>query len=424
MLSEPEEDNPLPMSSNRHPMNRFDRYKGVKLHSEVFHSAIYACCRSPRDLNPSDREWQAALSFFRLMRRRRLAPTTKTYVALLQVLARTGKVKIAISLLRELQGTPGLRADDKVWGAALNVCAQAADFNEAIRLVNEMNVTGSRPNAYHCSALLNALAKAAKDELALAAFEMMIGQPDPSFSRFYLEPTPPDLVAVNTVMSACSRAGNFKDTKVLFEKLKGGNFFDVQTHKVISPDRISYHCVLASCRCSQTARELIKEVSKDNICICLERTHCLGLTRYAHYFKMRLSRRHRRGAIPPTSVSYAHAISCCRRSKIPDLEGAKLFLKWAREDAIEPTVFMYSSAIWTAERAGNSKIAFELFDEMKSAGCIPNSVVYDALISALSSDGDADRAILMYEDMKRNGLKASPVTFKVSGEIPHRFLRS
>jgi pentatricopeptide repeat protein len=129
---------------------------------------------------------------------------------------------------------------------------------------------------------------------------------------------------------------------------------------------------------------------------------------------MRLSRRHRTGASPPTSVTYAHAISACQKAETPDVDSARLLLKWARDDAIEPTVFMYASAIWTAERSSNCAVALELFDEMKMVGCSPNAVAYDGVISAVSKQGNAAQAIALYEKMKSDGLKPTLVTYKVS----------
>jgi pentatricopeptide repeat protein len=257
-------------------MKRIDKYKKVKLNSEVFHSAIYACCRIPAGATSPERDWQTAISFFQQMRRKRIAPTTKTYAALMQVLSRTGQIKITLSLLRELQATPGLQADDRVWGAAINVCAQVGDYQEAIALINEMNRSGFRANLRHCSTFLKALAKSGQEKLALQALEMMLGRNDTAIMSdkeerlgFYLPPTPLDLVAVNTVMAACSKAGNFNSTKLLFERLKAGDFRDAATDKPISPDRISYHTVLSSCKSPKLARELVKEVRAD-ITTCVD----------------------------------------------------------------------------------------------------------------------------------------------------------
>lgn len=129
---------------------------------------------------------------------------------------------------------------------------------------------------------------------------------------------------------------------------------------------------------------------------------------------MRLSRRYRDGAVPPTNVTYAYAISVCQKTSPPDLKGAERFLEWARSDGVEPSVFMYASAIWTAERSGNNEKALALFDEMRSIGCTPNSVAYDGVISALSYQGDLHVALDLYSDMKSNGILPTLTTVRVS----------
>ena len=103
----------------------------------------------------------------------------------------------------------------------------------------------------------------------------------------------------------------------------------------------------------------------------------------------------------------------CQKSEPPDLEGAERFLRWAQDDGITPTVFMYGSAIWAAQRSGECLKAFDLFSEMKSVQCSPNAVAYNGVISALCDHGNADRALAMYEEMKHHGFMLSAGTSKV-----------
>jgi pentatricopeptide repeat protein len=269
-------------------MNRFKAYskEGVEWNVDMFDSAIYACGREKQqpkrgrnnhqnNNNPRlrDRSWQTAMNLFHQMRQYRLAPTTNTYVALLRALAPTGQVKIALSLLDGLQHTPSLKLDDRVWGAAINICAQASDYKASIRVIQQMQQLGVQPSLRHCTALLKALTRSEQDDLALNVLEMMLGNVENSSitlvsstkgDRFSLSlpPTAPDIIALNTVLSACSKAGNFKGTKDLFDRIKEGAFLDPQSGHPIAPDRISYHCVLAACRDPNVAREIVKEVSR------------------------------------------------------------------------------------------------------------------------------------------------------------------
>lgn len=133
---------------------------------------------------------------------------------------------------------------------------------------------------------------------------------------------------------------------------------------------------------------------------------------------MRISRRHRYGATPPTSITYVHAITACRKSQVPDLDSALFLLDSARNDGINPNIYMYSAAIWTAERAGNCTSALDILREMKSPpstefGCIANSIAYDGVISALASNGRDEEAIELFEEMKDSGIAPTSTTYQV-----------
>ena len=250
-----------------------DGYKDIQLDSEVYNSAIYGCQRKSRhrksseQSSSSEEQWKTALNLFQRMRRNRVHPTSKTYLALLQVVGKTEKIKIALSLFREAQSAPDVVIDDRLWGAILNVCAASAQYATAITLFNEMTASGHRPNLRHCSSLLRALAKAGKGGMAYEALDMMLGRYDlvldgelaSAFPNFTIHPTPPDLIAVNTVLSACSKSKQVDATECLFARLKDGMIKDSEG-KELQPDHISYHCVLASCRRPEIATGLIREV--------------------------------------------------------------------------------------------------------------------------------------------------------------------
>jgi pentatricopeptide repeat protein len=250
-------------------IKRIETYTKVKWNAEIFNSAIYACRRSPRGSGPNDKDWQAALNLFQQMRRKHINPTIKTYHAVLQVLSRTGKVQMAKSILQQLKNTPNLKADDRVWAAAINVCAQAGDYEGAIEFMNEMQEDGCRPNLLHCSALLKAFAQTGQDQMALMALTMMLGEDgstDTSIGAepgFRLPPTTPDVVALNTVLTVCSKAGNFEGAMLILKRIKAGDFRDPKSQEVISPDRITYHSLLVACRDPKAAKDIVKEVRKD-----------------------------------------------------------------------------------------------------------------------------------------------------------------
>jgi len=248
-------------------VKRIEGYRNVQLSAEVFNSAIYACRRQATEALCEESplsDWQAALNLLQIMRRKFILPTVKTYHAILQVLSRTGQVQMAKSIMQQLQSSSGLAPDDRVWAAAINVCAEAADYHGAIHFINEMKAAGHAPNLIHCTALLKALAAVGQSDIALQTLAMMTGQDADALNTlgFTLPPTSPDLVALNIVISACARAGDIEAALSILEKMKAGDFVDPVTGGLISLDRISYHNILSSCNEPKSAMLIVKEVSR------------------------------------------------------------------------------------------------------------------------------------------------------------------
>lgn len=363
---------------------------GVQMNDEAYNSAIFAVGRTPTGSRPDDKDWQMGLSLLQKMKAQRIKPTSKTYFALLQVLGRTGKVSIAMSLIQQWksQNTDLTQNSDQVWASAINVCAQAADHHGAIKLVKDMQEMGCVPKLRHCSALLKAFSRAGEDKLALVSLQMMLGEKteDKNGAIFSLPKVEPDLIALNTVIKACSKANNIDGVTSIFDRIKAGEFVDPKSNKIICPDHITYHCVLGVCSSPKVAKNIVKE--------------------------MRFSRRYRYGVVPPTSVTYAYAINICQRADDLDLQDVECFLGWAEDDGIKPTVFMYASAIWSAQRIGDCSKALEFFHEMESLGCEPNSVAFDGVISALCGNDDLEQALEMYEKTRTLGHSVSLATMK------------
>lgn len=380
--------------------------------AEVYHAAIYACGsqthRSHRTSNRSsstnsnNNDWQTSLSLMQHMQRKGIQPTSKTYLAVLDVMAQNqAKVPIIKSIIRQwknarVAGRCDGDQEDRIWATALNACAVMGDVCQALQFVEEMSETCT-PNLRHCTAILKSFARAkggGRDRLATTALDAMMGNKTAVLEvqdgnnkqyQVLLPSTALDLVALNTILSIVVKAGSFEDAQQLFHRIQGGEFKD-SSGTVLSPDRITYHNLLVGCRDPEFAKQIVKE--------------------------MRLSRRNRHGAIPPNSVTYAHAISVCQRATMPDLRTVNQLMEWANDDQVKPTVFMYASAIWTAQRCGDLSRCLELYNELERNGCKPNGVVLNGLLSALCNNGSHTRAMGVFHLLKNRGFQISSVALK------------
>jgi pentatricopeptide repeat domain-containing protein 1 len=403
------------------PMMRFlenreahlPRTDRIALDAEVYHAAIHACgtpTHHSRRANSgflnnsstnSNNNWQTSLTLMQHMQRKGIQPTSKTYLAVLDVLAQNqAKLPIIKSTINQWKGARVAgRCDDtdeeRIWATVLNACAMAGDVCQTLHFVEEMSAT-CKPNLRHCTAMLKSFAiseGSGRDCLAMTALDAMMGNETAVLEvqdldkqyRILLPRTDLDLVALNTVLSIVARAGSFDDAQQLFHRIQVGEFVDESGH-VLSPDRITYHNLLAGCRDPEIAKRIIKE--------------------------MRLSRRNRHGAIPPNCRSYAHAISVCQRALIPDMSTVNQLLNWANDDQIKPSIFMYASAIWTAQRCGDLPRCLELYDELQRTGCRPNDVVLNGVLSALCDNGAHERAMEVFHLLKDQKHQVSSVALK------------
>ena len=203
-------------------MTRLQTYKSKKVpwSVEAFNQAIMACSRRSRssgkkasssnsNYNATNhhQSWQVALEFFHSMRREGLVPNLQTFTHLLYVCGQTGQVRIALSLLQELQNTPGLEPNGKVWGALLSVFAQSGDYKQANKILKKMQDSGCNINLVHCSAFLKALSRVGEVYWSFRVLDMMTGAlntesaenaesetNDSSFEVVQLPTVTPDLV--------------------------------------------------------------------------------------------------------------------------------------------------------------------------------------------------------------------------------------
>ena len=129
---------------------------------------------------------------------------------------------------------------------------------------------------------------------------------------------------------------------------------------------------------------------------------------------MHLSRRHRVGVVRPNEIIYARLITVCSKAEVPDIETARFFLASAHKDGIKPTVFMFTSAIWVAERIANFSFAKELLTEMKAEGIAANSISYAGVISAAAKADQLEEAFALYHESRSAGCSATATTYNVS----------
>jgi pentatricopeptide repeat domain-containing protein 1 len=373
----------------------FQNNSNNPLNPRIQDAAIYACGRNVTNARFA---MTTALQLFsqpylNTTRNTSVLPTTTTSTtvsslqALLFVCAACRDVETTLQLLTHLQHS----SSPRLWGAALHVCAVAGDPVVALFLLQQMT---ARPNARHYTAYLQAILNnnnndthseynnsAKRLQVACNFLDFLVDRfESPPVEWTNLPRVLPDLIAMKTVLRACAALEDFTLARSIVNKMKNGFYGD----RVVYLDEDCYNILLLACSCPKEAETILHE--------------------------MRLSRRYRVGAVPPSHVTFTRAITVCRKAANPQY--ARSFLNRAAQDGVQPDTYMYSAAIWTAASAADAKVAAEIFAEMKEHQCRPNSVTYNGMIAAFANSGDPVGAVDMYRELVRAKLQPTAATFQ------------
>ena len=357
---------------------------------QVYNVAIRACGKTYRarkkdQMNPVE-EWQLGLSLYNRMKRQGPSPNEQSYIAVLEVLAEAGQLRVAMSIFDEVKQISTDEVKSKLYKPLLKACATTENANLAERFIQQLKYDELNITTEHMNLMLLTLAKCKMHTRALEVLQKMVEGQGTDHSM-----APPDIISFNTVLSACANAGEYEAARDLLDDMREGLYLipnqreDIQGSMIeVRPDVISYNTVI-SCADAASAFDLINE--------------------------MRLTRRNRDGVVSPNSISYTNAISRCRKASTnsdPQLREyafdiAFALFELAKESKLDSTstdvdlnVYLYSSLIWVAESVGNYKAAIQL---LRSMECAPNIICYDGVISALSKRGLHREALYIYYEM-------------------------
>jgi pentatricopeptide repeat protein len=331
---------------------------------------------------------EAGMALYKSMKQLGVEPGTRTYQLLFQACADREDGPAAEALLDDLLAAgQGQQRRSKVltprlWSSVLRAFAAAGDAAGCRRVLRTIVELGSNPTVHHYTFYIHSLLPNTKqmlevlrhmhgDDASIAAANGLSGLP----------PVAPDAVAIKAVLRLCGMVGDFDTARQVLTLVRQGALGGSD----VTADEAMYNLVLASCGDAAEAKAVIRE--------------------------MRLTRRHRYGCIPPSLVSYTHAITACRRAA--DLASAQLFLRWARVDGLAPDVVMYTAAVWASARAGNVTAATAMLAEMQVHNCTPNEISYNGALESCATCENAAEAMRIYLEMVGRGLLPSGQTFRL-----------
>ena len=301
------------------------------------YNVVIACCSKGSNSDG----WQLALSILQRMRRYGPQPNEETYAMVLQACADCTQMKVALSLLEEIRQSGSITPTSKLYVPLLKVCAKSGDSKTADLIVTLMKDDGLQLTTEILNIYLLSLAKAGLHQRALGILHQMIEDLEDPF-------TPPDIYTFNTVLSACANANDCESAYALLENMSAGMYaFPSKVGKVVEvkPDVISYNSVI-SCAHPEDCLSLIQEMR-------LTRRYREGVILPNPVTYVNAITQCRKAAVQQaddTDSAY---------------EIAMYLFDQARNDKVVNT-YVYSAAIWMAEISRDYKTALQLLREAPS----------------------------------------------------------
>ncbi len=192
-----------------------------------------------------------------------------------------------------------------------------ANYQDAIRLLNNLTDAGITPNVITYNAVISACEKGGKAEEALEIFKAIpVG-------------ITLDVITYTAVISACGKGGKAEKALEIFNKMLDAG---------ITPNVITYNAVISACGKggkAEKALEIFKAIPV---------------------------------GIPLNVIIYNAVISACEKGGKAE-EALEIFNKMP-DAGITPNVITYNAVISACEKGGKAEKALEIFNKMYSKGLI------------------------------------------------------
>eukprot|EP00903_Cladosiphon_okamuranus_P014674 g13601.t1 len=384
---------------------------------------------SPPPPPPREADWAEAIRLLNEMPLAGIAHTSSSYGAAITAAGQCGLWEEAVALLERMRESsrasaaelgavaetsgvrpkgPPLAPNNFIYTAAIRACGDNGQWEQALRLVNEMPADRVETDMMTYSATITALAKASRLE---EAFRLMREMSE----EHGLAPTP---VAYEGILEAYGRKDKAR-AEELIAFVRGGGGMG-------KPDFFTYSVAIAVCAAAAAASARPTSAADDwrghtnEAPALLREMAAAGLSPDESCFTNALSACRDRGdgneavailremdeaGVAPDSVVYTLVMAACGSSG--NWEGAVSLVREMKGKGMPPNLISYSVAVSACAKAGQHGPALELMREMKAAGISPNTVTYSSAILACTASGQWEPAVDLLREMPRRGLSPS-----------------
>lgn len=311
-----------------------------------------------------------------------LKPDAFTYPSVLKACSGLGRVGYG-KMLHTLVVKSGFGLDVVVMSSVVGMYAKCNVFEDAIKLFDEM----PDRDVVSWNNVISCYYQNGQPEKALELFQEMKG------SGFE-----PDSVTLTTAISSCARLLNLERGKEIhMELVRSGFVLDGFVGSALVD-------MYGKCGCVKMAEEIFGQVQRKNVVSWNSMIAGYSLKGDSQSCIELFRRMHEEG-ITPTLTTLSSILMACSRSV--RLQLGKFIHGYIIRNRVESDIFVNTSLIDFYFKCSNVRSAENVFQNVPKT----NIVSWNVMISGYMKIGSYLKALGIFTDMRKTGLKPDAVTF-------------
>uniref|UniRef100_A0ACD5WFS2 Uncharacterized protein n=1 Tax=Avena sativa TaxID=4498 RepID=A0ACD5WFS2_AVESA len=376
------------------------------------------------------------------------APTTYVWNIMLRGLAQSDAPKDAIAFYRKARGN-GMEPDNLTFPFVVKACARINAQKEGKQMHNHVLKFGLLSDIFVSNSLIHLYAACGDLCCASSVFDEMLVKDVVSwnslicgysqcsrskevltlFKLMHNHGVKPDKVTMVKVVSACTRLGDWSmadwlvryidDYCIEVDIYLGNTLIDYygRCGQLQSAEKVFFNM---KDRNAVTLNTMITAYSKGGDLVSARRlfdeipnkdliswsSMISGYSQASQFSDaLELFRQMQRAQVKPDAVVIASILSACAHLGALDL--GKWIHDYVRRNKIEADTIMHNSLIDMYAKCGSTKLALQVFKEMKEK----DTLSWNSIILGLANNGDEEDALNVFRTMLAEGCRPNAVTF-------------
>eukprot|EP01022_Parablepharisma_sp_SALTPOND_P018835 TRINITY_DN3132_c0_g1_i1.p1 TRINITY_DN3132_c0_g1~~TRINITY_DN3132_c0_g1_i1.p1 ORF type:complete len:1081 (+),score=115.60 TRINITY_DN3132_c0_g1_i1:6228-9470(+) len=327
-----------------------------------------------------------------------------SYNVLLDACVSTHMLSHALELLERMEALESrVKPDEISYNTLIKGCGQMRDYVKAFALFERMQKNRISPNEVTYNSLIDVCVKSGRIE---SAWELL--------SAMEAAGLTPDNFTYSTLIKGIHPRNNKAATYNLNKAFDLLN--EMKAKNRIKPDEILYNCLMDACVRFKDKYRAVSVFSEMSLAGVPPSAITYGILIKAYGQAGELENAFnafqsmKTAGHFPNAVTYGCLIDACIKNNF--VGKAQDVYETMLRDRVKPNTIIYTTLIKGFAKTKDLKAAMEIYQKMvMDPSSLPNNVTYNSLLDCCAKCDDLSMLETVFEEMKKNGIKADLITF-------------